>query len=484
MQTTFNWSQPQRQPLSGLVVALLKTFISVLKRVWPVILLALFREEEKEVDFFDGLLIFVGAAAFIGSIASFVFFRFYIEGDELIIKKGWLKKQVLTIPLQKIQAVHIEQGPLHQLLNIVKLSADTAGSNKTEVTIQALRKPMAEALRERLALRQQATEVTATPVITPLFVLGEKDLLKLAISANHLEAFFILLSAAFGIFENIKTVNRQLVDDAADQLPAGSVLVLVYLAISVLLITLFISTTRIFFKFYGFTAIETGLGLQLKSGLANTRERFVAFQKVQYVSWRANWLRQRLGLWLLRFHTAGGDEGLQKMKVEVPLTQKSFISLLARPYHPLPDTTNLVPVRIHKAHVHRHLLLAGILPAVVAVAATFYWWHTASLLFLLWVPFIGWQAWLFQQKFRLWLFDDVAFIERGVWGREAILLKWEAVQTVAISQSFYQRRNNLANLTFATAADNVDIPYIPLPVAQQLMNYCLYKVEREENAFL
>ena len=489
MPATVNWSQPQRQPASGLVLALLKSFGSLLKGLWPFILLAIFSgndEEKGKSIFIFGVLAVVTGILLIGSLINFFYFRFYILDEELIIKKGWLRKVVLTVPLQKIQAVHIEQGPLHQLLNIVKLSADTAGSSKTEVTIQALRKPMAEALRERLSAqqRQSKDEESAPVYIPPLFTLGEKDLFKLAISANHVEAFFILLSAAYGIFENIKTVNEQLVDDAERWLPAGSLSVLLFLFISVLIITLFISTTRIFFKFYGFAATQSPLGMQLKSGLTNTRERFVAFQKVQYISWRANWLRQRLGLWLFRYHTAGDEDVEKKLKAEVPITQKPFIFLLAQPYHPVPDTTDITPILMHRSYVQRRTLIMGLIPAIVASAVSFYWWQASALFILLWPLFVYWRAWLLQRKFRLWLYEDVAYLQRGIWGHEELIVKWNAVQTVSVSQNFYQRRKGLANLTLYTAGGAITFPYIELAVAQQIANYCLYKVERENGGFI
>ena len=486
MLSTVNWSQPQRQPASGLVVALLKSLVSLMKGLWPFVLLAIFRSNDEEAErslFMFSLLAVVTVVFLIGSLINFFFFRFYIQHDELIIKKGWLRRQVLTVPLQKIQAVHIEQGPLHQLLNIVKLSADTAGSSRTEITIQALRKPMAEALRERLSAKQTTKETeseNAAPAFAPpLFTLGEKDLLKLAISANHVEAFFLLLSAAFGIFENIKTVNQEFVDDAEHWLPAGSIAVLLFLFISVLLITLLISTTRIFFKFYGFAAVESPLGMQLKSGLANTRERFVAFNKVQYVSWQANWLRQRLGLWLFRYHTAGDDDVEKKMKAEVPVTQGRFIFLLARPYYPVPTTTDVKPILMHRSYALRQALLFGLMPALVIMTASFYWWHFTSFYFLLWPLFIYWRAWLFQRRFRLWVYEDVAYLHRGVWGKEALIVKWDAVQTVVLSQNLYQRRKALANLTLYTAGGAIVFPFIELTQAQQIANYTLYKVERE-----
>ena len=221
-----------------------------------------FVASKKNLTSMMAMLLPGAAIVFISSIGFVFVLSVLYYGDELIIKKGWLKKEVLTIPLQKIQAVHIEQSPLHQLLNIVKLSADTAGSNQTEVTIQALRKPMAEAFGSAcLIIKRKWRKGHRTGNKLPLFTLSDGDLMKLALSANHLEAFFILLSSAVGAFENIKTVNEDWVDGAAGWMPEGSLPVILFLIISVLMITLLISTTRIFFKFYGFTAFHTPSGI-------------------------------------------------------------------------------------------------------------------------------------------------------------------------------------------------------------------------------
>lgn len=488
MQSSINWSQPQRQPLSGLLVALLKSIGQLLKATWPFILLALFRVQKNESEGYNFPLLAVLAGVtvvLISSLGSFLFFRFYIDGNELIIKKGWLRKKVLTIPLQKIQAVHIEQGPLHQLLNIVKLSADTAGSNETEVTIDALRRPMAEALRERLSHNKvESDEALTTSPAPALFTLTDKDLVKLALSANHLEAFFILLSAAIGAFDNLKTVNQEWVDGAAGWLPAGSVPVVLFLITSVLVITLLISTTRIFFKFYGFTATATPSGMQLKSGLASTRERFVAFKKIQFVTWRANWLRRRLGLWLLQYHTAGGNDVKEGVKAVVPITQKSFISLLVQPYHSLPDVAGVTANTIHPAYVARRTLMVGLLPAMLLILLSFYWWQYKSFFFFLWPLVVGWRSWLFQSKFKLFVFEEVVYITRGAWQVENVLLKWNLLQATAITQSIYQRNKGLANVKLYTAAGTLVIPYIDIAIAQQMMNYGLYKVEKENEAFI
>ena len=129
---TYDWSKPQRQPVAGLVVVFINTFWEIIKRLWPFIILMLLGNNEGKVNRYEILAVVLLGITIINALFSFLYFRFYMEEGKLIIKKGWLKKETRVIPLEKIQTVHIEQGPVHQVLNIVKLSIDTAGSQKTE----------------------------------------------------------------------------------------------------------------------------------------------------------------------------------------------------------------------------------------------------------------------------------------------------------------------------------------------------------------
>ena len=118
---TFDWSKPQRQPFSGLTVVFANTFWEVLKTVWPFLLIMLFNKSPGKVNRYEIIGLVFLVFTILSAVLKFIYFKFYIEDKKLIIKKGWLKREVNVIPLQKIQTVNIEQGPLHQMLNIVKL---------------------------------------------------------------------------------------------------------------------------------------------------------------------------------------------------------------------------------------------------------------------------------------------------------------------------------------------------------------------------
>ncbi len=371
----FNWATPQRQPIAGLLIVFIKTIWEVLKRFWPFILLMLFNNKAGRLDKFELIAAMFAGLTIVSSLIRFFFFRFQILNDELIIKKGWLKKEIIIVPLQKIQTVHIEESFLHNALGIVKLSVDTAGSSNTEVTIDALSRPMANALRAQLDAKEykkDEMDVKEAPFSIPILSLSGKDLLKLSLSANHVEAFFIMLSFGYGIYDNLRRINEGFVNQATGLIPRSSFLIAIILIGMVLIITLLISTIRICLKFYGLNVTHIPSGFYIKAGLTNVKERLVSFQKIQFISWRANWIRKQLGLWILEYKIAGADEIKNKMKVEVPVTRYNHVSALIDHYQAVPDTGNLTPICIDSSYFLRRLLLIGLLPAFILISISWY----------------------------------------------------------------------------------------------------------------
>jgi putative membrane protein len=472
------------------VIVVLKTVWELLKRVWPLLLLILFRKEAKEgsnpVQYYEWIIMVFSVVALLAGLLKFYFFRFYILHNELIVKKGWLKKETITIPLQKIQTVHVEQSMLHEALNIVKLSIDTAGSTKTEVAIDALRRPMAEALRYEL-LEEQKDEVTEQTVEapgTPLIKLSGSDLFRLSISANHLEAFFILLSFGFGILENLRSINDSAFSDAEGLVRAGTAMLWLFFVPALLVAVFIVSTARIVFKFFDFTVFGAMAGYRIKSGLTNVKERTVAFSKIQYVSWKASWMRRLMGLWMLEYHVSGSDEHKRALKVQVPVTKDEYVPILAQNYAPLPTVGSTEPVHIHRAYIYRRLLIIGLFPTAALLGIFWPQWGEQALIFLLYPMMVALYVWLYQRKFRLWAFGEELLIRRGFLGEEFILLQWYKLQLVVLQQSMYERRHQLATITLHTASGRIIVRYIPLETARAILNYSLYQVERSQRSWM
>lgn len=481
---TLDWSRPQRQPLAGLAIVFINVLWEIIKRVWPFLILIMLQNKPGKVDKYEIIALIFVVFTVTSAVLKFFFFRFYIEDNKLIIKRGWIKKVTQIIPLERIQTVNIEQGPVHQVMNIVKLSIDTAGSERTETRIDALHKTMAEALKEQL-LSNKGEITTEQPVsISPPFLqLNGTDLLKLSLSANHLETLALIFSFVFGLYENFKGVAGSFFSDTDDYLKDLSLSPVFFLVFVGLLITILVSTARIFFTFYDFKVTPVQKGLRIKSGLLNVKERLIAFQKIQFVSWKANWIRKMMGLWMLEYHITGGDDIHKKSRVHLPVTRNEFVPLLTKEYHPVPQL-NEVFIKMHPSYLWRRILFVALLPTLILFIPLWLMWHYVAFYLFFYTALATILSWAKYRKFRLWCLEDVAFIRQGWFGQEWILLRWYKIQSVQMRQTIFQRKKGLASLKLYTAAGVIVIPFINKNEAYQVMDYALYKIESTRESWM
>jgi putative membrane protein len=480
-----DWSIPQRQAWAAIFIILYKVLLAILKAFWWLILLYFFRNKPNKFDAFELMVVGLSIFSLLRSVLEFAYFRFYIRQDDLVIKSGFLTKKTTSLPLDKIQAVHIEQTWLHGLFNAARLSFDSAGSEKIEAKIDAISKTDAEDFKSFILHSRPGAIASAEAAVAPepdevLIRLTGNDLLRLSLSANHLEAFLLMLAFFLSTLEQIREVFnveytrfvgwlQQLSNSTAASLLAGTIIALV--------VSVIISTVRVLIRYYDFRITRSSKGFFIHSGLINIQEKLVPFKKVQFISWRANWLRRRMGLYLLQFRAIGAEEMKEKLRIKVPVTNASMIPLLLENYHPLLQINELPATRIHPAFVERRILVLGVLPLLLLAGPAIYFFQWNALWLLLYLLFVSISRFLFQQKFRLWTEPDAFQIRRGILGIEELVVRWDMVQSVSLEQSIYQKTKQLATLVLYTAGGRITIPYIPLQEAQELMNYAVYKAE-------
>jgi putative membrane protein len=481
-----DWTKPQRQSPAALLILLYKAVISLLKFLWPLLLLLIFRKKtgENKMDTYEIMALVVSILSLARSGFEYYYFRFCVIANELVIKKGFFTKRTITLPLEKIQAVHSEQSWLHSLLNVSSISFDTAGSEKTEAKIEALDHFRSSALKEFLLGHrediQSADTDTKAPPEEMLISLSGSDLLKLSVSANHLEAFFLLLAFIFSSLQSAGVSDTEysgIWKWLAELFQTDESRLLLLLVIIALLVAIGISVIRVMLTYADFMISRSEKGFRVKSGLLNKKEKFVPFRKIQFISWKANWIRNKIGLFLLKFHATGEEQLKNKMQVSVPVTRAAYLPVLLEQYHSLLPLAELQAVRIDRAYIRRRVLLLGIIPAVVTGAILYLYYRELALFSLLWILIVWISSWLFQQKFRLWPGNDALQVKKGWVGSHELILKWEKIQSVHLVQSLYQQKMKLASVELTTAAGNISLPFITLQEARQIQNYALYKME-------
>src|SRR5690606_34955211 len=231
--------------------------------------------------------------------------------------------------------------------------------------------------------------------------LATRDLLKLSISSNHLEAFFILLAFALSAIDNIEKVIGKPAKgfwQFVQEFVAGSSFKMVmFLVVAIMLVSIAVSVARVLLLYLDFRITRYSQGFRIKTGLINMKEKLVPLKKIQHISWHANWLRRRMNLYLLQFHIAGADLVREKQQIKVPLTQKSYISQILESYYPLLTVNEMIPLRVHSDYVLNSVLLKGLLPTLILTGLTFPFFGSNSLWFLLLIPLTLFQSMLFKK---------------------------------------------------------------------------------------
>src|SRR5690606_26997873 len=201
--------------------------------------------------------------------------------------------------------IQIDRTWLHNIFKSAKVSFDSAGSEKLEIEINAIKLEKAEALREYLNIsRKQATIDTNQQIRDEevIITLGTRDLLKLSISSNHLEAFFILLAFALSAIDNIEKVIGKPAKgfwQFVQEFVAGSSFKMVmFLVVAIMLVSIAVSVARVLLLYLDFRITRYSQGFRIKTGLINMKEKLVPLKKIQHISWHANWLRRRMNLYL------------------------------------------------------------------------------------------------------------------------------------------------------------------------------------------
>lgn len=479
-----DWSKPQRQSWAAVFIILYKIVIRLLKIFWPVLIYYLFKNKQNQFDSFEMMIVGLSVFSLLGSIVEFIFFRFYIEDENLVIRSGFITKKMVSIPLSKIQAVHIEQTWLHSILNAARLSFDSAGSEKVEVKIQAIDRKEAEDFK-RFILHARPDASAETEIVLPpeetIIKLNSNDLLKLSLSANHLEAFVLMLAFFLSALEQIRDVFNVEYNSFMDWVSGFNtsfVAALLAGAVVALIASVIISSVRVVLRYYDFTISRSARGYFIHSGLVNIQEKLVPFSKIQYISWSANWMRQKLGLYLLHFHAIGSEDMKEKLRVKVPITTAGMIPLLLQQYHPLLPVQDLQPLRVHRAYIFRRALLVGLIPVLVLSIPGYLYFGPKALWLVVWLLLIILSSVLFQRKFRLWTDAEALQIRKGHLGQGELVLRWDMIQTVTLQQSIYQEGHDLATVQLHTAGGTVAIPYIPIAEAREIVNYALYMIEK------
>ena len=100
---------PRRQHIVGLLVLVGWQSRMMLRAAWP-ILIAAYVQQDSDAKYFVWAVVAGAGLTLLGAVLHFWRFTFNVVDGAFHVHKGILVREKINIPLERVQAVHVEQN--------------------------------------------------------------------------------------------------------------------------------------------------------------------------------------------------------------------------------------------------------------------------------------------------------------------------------------------------------------------------------------
>lgn len=509
-----DFGSAQRQHALGLLLLLGLQTRLILRMSWP-LLIAFYFQEDREARFFLWAIAGLAGLAFVAAILHFARFTFRIQENQLQVRKGILVRDKTNIPLERVQAVHVEQNLLQRLFGVCGLRIDTAGSQGAELTIHALPWDKAHALRSLLTSENLGSEfleaegqdtAKKAPSAKPLLSLDWKTLVQVGLSQNHLSK----VALAIGGLATFQGVAWDVIDNLWSSVPAMyrtvfwflSPLLVLLSPVVIATIAVGVSLVTTVFKHWKLTLWVQGAhdpqtaSLHITQGLMNRQSFQVPVHKIQWVKWENTWIRRLLSMDTLQVRQAsagggsGGASGAEgggsdNMRLVVPAMNGDRTQKMVGLLFPTWPEQKLLTLRPTSYAFRIRWFKRGLAWMPVAIAAG---WGLGGgfgtvVGLLLWTTVGAWSKKWHQGQ---WATTDGRHlsVHSGWWFRQRIMMDWTKLQAVEWHQNRIHEKRGVAHLTFHTSSGVAHLRYLPTSLALQLKDLANARVVAHKGAWM
>ena len=395
----------------------------------------------------------LGILSAVWGVLSWRATSYLVSGGALHLKRGVFQKSERSLPLEHVQSVSSVQGIVQRLFDVVEVRVETAGGGgEPEISLSALSRSDAEALREELtSTRRASLEDFEEPAPAVLRRLSVRDLLLAGLTSGQIG---IAASVVLGASQTVdQLLPRNLAKQISEALLPQTVwaALLLVLAIVVFAWVLAILGTVLAHANFTLSRSVDGKYLHIKRGLLKRYEATVPLARIQAIKIVEGVLRQPFGLATLRVESAGfgAEEGVSTTLF--PLLPRKKVEKLLRATAPRfagpLDDLKPLPARARRRYAFRAVL--PVLP-ISAFCAVFYFLPgLVSLLVMLPAALYGLLR--YRAAGRRLDGDRLVLRFRRL-ARTTVILPGERLQSRGYSVSPLQRRNELATLEVEVAS--------------------------------
>lgn len=498
-----DFSKPQRQSAAGIVIMAGYAAQKVIRALFfPFIIFLLKAEKSHLVYFFlGGAIILVITIVF--SYLNYLKFTFFLDNEkqEFVINKGIFNKTLLTIPLEKIQQVNINQSFLQKLVGVFSLEIDTAGGADKEVSIKAIDEASAYRLKEHLLNGNKVADETSIDdseqkleTEKPFISLSLSTLLKVGLTSNYGSSLALLIGFAYAVFHNAKellkafdTDNGQVEAAIEKGINVASIGIL-FLAVIVLLLV--INIVRTIVKFYDFKISKHKHSLLISAGLLNKKNTLLSPKKVQITSYSQNYFQKKLNILNLNLKQAASGvptdaKDLEKSNLSLPgcsATEKNEILRIILSKLPSETKTYLPNFRF----LNLPILFNAVLPVgifwmvALNIPEVKVYYPLAIIYFILVLVMIYFS----YRRHRLMVNQEFIIKKSGIWDVSYEHIFPHKIQAISTFQYPWHKGVDVGHVDLHTAAGVIHYKFGNYTEIKQLVNYWLYQVESSDEDWM
>jgi uncharacterized membrane protein YdbT with pleckstrin-like domain len=295
-------------------------------------------------------------------------FTYRVSESRLEVRSGLINRTTRVVPLDRVRGVDLTAPFLHRLLGLVKVEIEAAagGGDKAELSLAAVSRRDAEALRERLLSRTDAETVEEAPALyraTPGL---------LAVGGLTSGRYLLATAAVVGVLGNLADnlpgdVVARATDTVADRAPTNATGIAAAVVAAVLAVLLFAVAGSLLVD-WGFVLRSEGERLTAERGLLTRRTVSIDLERIRGLDLRDTPLRRPFGLTSVTA-VAGGVRRAGGRTTLVPVIRADDVYALLTRVDPLAPDPAASLARHPKAARTRRFVRAVSLPALAAAAA-------------------------------------------------------------------------------------------------------------------
>ena len=500
METT-DFSQPIRQSSKGIIIIFAFNAFNFFKKFF--VLFIAFGISLMKRKSFAGVtltmmvlgLITVLIIILIIAILKYLNFKFYLNKDDFHLATGIINKDNTIIPKSKIQNVYIKQNFLQQIINVVSLKIETAGDKKSEIEISALDKPTALLLKKKLFNKasienEDSEQIEQIEEPEVFFKVTIKRLLLEGLSQNHFKSFLLIVTFAFGLYNEFKDYLEQLDLDTYFKnfvkLDNDSILNLVItnvvIIFIVVLFSFLFSVIKTFIINFNLEVIEHQKTIEINKGLFTKVSLSLTPSRIQNLVITTNRVKQYFNLHSLSVMQAMVNVKQQKNFKIVALEKEQLKYLtdkLLTNYNNEGETGKPRPYFIRISVLE--MLVFGI---IINALVLFVFGKELLWINLAFLPLAALYVYYAYKKAYYRISDNFVTIGSGVIDTTTNILEIHKIQAVKIKQTIFQKRRDIASIIISTASKSVTIPYVSKSEALSIYNFLLFKVESQDKDWM